>query len=168
MRTRSPELADEAQRNLFSGALAEQVQPPSYMGIDGRSRSPIDSGGFAGRSIKQGGLAAQQADAAASDIAALAGAAIDPEPFRPVLRGLLMTGDKSRFMSSDVAGGGGEGQAAEYRLWWPPVKIAGRYLAPYLAARDPDLAVEPTPGGVPGGVEVHAEVGAYADAAGGQ
>ncbi|MFL5852296.1 MAG: NAD(P)/FAD-dependent oxidoreductase [Solirubrobacteraceae bacterium] len=118
--------------------------------------------------IKQGGLAAQQAYAAASDIAALAGAAIDPEPFRPVLRGLLMTGDKSRFMSSDVAGGGGEGQAAEYRLWWPPVKIAGRYLAPYLAARDPDLAVEPTAGGVPGGVEVHAEVGAYADAAGGQ
>ena len=117
--------------------------------------------------IKQGGLAAQQADAAASDIAALAGAGIDPEPFRPVLRGLLMTGGKPRFMSTDVAGGGGEGQAAEYRLWWPPVKIAGRYLAPYLAARDADLAVEPAPGGAaPGGVEVEVEVGAFADAAG--
>jgi len=118
--------------------------------------------------IKQGGLAAQQADAAASDIAALAGAGIDPEPFRPVLRGLLMTGGKPRFMSSDVAGGGGEGQAAEYRLWWPPVKIAGRYLAPYLAARDPDLAIEPAPGSAPAGVEVEVEVGSFADAAGSQ
>ena len=91
--------------------------------------------------IKQGGLAAQQADAAASSIAALAGAGIAPEPFRPVLRGVLMTGEAPQFMSSDIAGGGGEGQAAAHSLWWPPVKIAGRYLAPYLGARDPDLAI---------------------------
>jgi sulfide:quinone oxidoreductase len=91
--------------------------------------------------IKQGGLAAQQADAAAASIAALAGAGIAPEPFRPVLRGVLMTGDAPKFMSSDIAGGDGEGQASSRSLWWPPVKIAGRYLAPYLGARDPDLAV---------------------------
>ena len=42
--------------------------------------------------LKQGGLAAQQADAVAAKIAALAGAAVTPEPFRPVLRGLLLTG----------------------------------------------------------------------------
>src|SRR4051794_10757137 len=42
--------------------------------------------------VKQGGLATQQADAIAEHIAARAGAAVDPQPFRPVLRGRLMTG----------------------------------------------------------------------------
>ena len=108
--------------------------------------------------IKQGGLAAQQADAAASSIAALAGAGIAPEPFRPVLRGVLMTGDAPQFMSSDIAGGGGEGQAAAHSLWWPPVKIAGRYLAPYLGARDPELAIGAPSHRATGAVEVDVEV----------
>ena len=43
--------------------------------------------------VKQGGIAAQQADAAASAIAAEAGASITPQRFRPVLRGLLLTGN---------------------------------------------------------------------------
>ena len=113
--------------------------------------------------IKQGGLATQQADAAAMAIAALAGAGIAPVPFRPVLRGLLMTGDKPRFMSSDVAGGGGEGQTAAYRLWWPPVKIAGLYLAPHLAAHDPALAGEPVLDSLPGGVEVEVDLATKAE-----
>jgi sulfide:quinone oxidoreductase len=110
--------------------------------------------------IKQGGLAAQQADAAASSIAALAGAGIAPEPFRPVLRGVLMTGEDPQFMSSEIAGGGGEGQAATSSLWWPPVKIAGRYLAPYLAARDPDLAIGAPSRRTSGSVDVEVDVGA--------
>jgi sulfide:quinone oxidoreductase len=108
--------------------------------------------------IKQGGLAAQQADAAASSIAALAGAGIAPEPFRPVLQGVLMTGEVPEFMSSDIAGGG-EGQAAARALWWPPVKIAGRYLAPYLVARDPDLAIGLPSRRTRGSVEVEVEIG---------
>jgi sulfide:quinone oxidoreductase len=108
--------------------------------------------------IKQGGLAAQQADAAASSIAALAGAGVAPEPFRPVLRGVLMTGEAPQFMSSDIAGGGGEGHAAARPLWWPPVKIAGRYLAPYLGARDPDLAIGAPGRRASGAVDVEVEV----------
>ena len=46
-------------------------------------------------SVKQGGIATQQADAAAETIAALAGAQVAPEPFQPVLRGLLLTGGAS-------------------------------------------------------------------------
>ena len=42
--------------------------------------------------IKQGGLATQQADAAASTIAHALGANVEPMPFAPVLRGLLLTG----------------------------------------------------------------------------
>jgi sulfide:quinone oxidoreductase len=82
--------------------------------------------------IKQGGLATQQADAAGEDIAHRLGAAVDPEPFRPVLRGQLITGDASLQMRADIAGGGGEGAASLDRLWWPPHKISGRYLAPML------------------------------------
>ncbi|HEX6461078.1 MAG TPA: FAD-dependent oxidoreductase [Thermoleophilaceae bacterium] len=82
--------------------------------------------------IKQGGLAAQQADAAAEAIAALAGAPVEPHEFRPVLRGILLTGRGSAWLRSHVAGGGGESEAKRRALWWPPTKVAGRYLAPYL------------------------------------
>ena len=43
--------------------------------------------------VKQGGLAAQQADAVAEHIAARYGASVDAAPFRPVLRGMLFTGE---------------------------------------------------------------------------
>jgi sulfide:quinone oxidoreductase len=82
--------------------------------------------------IKQGGLATQQADAAAEDIAHRIGAGLAPEPFRPVLRGKLLTGDESVNLRTEVAGGGGEGVASPDTLWWPPHKISGRYLAPFL------------------------------------
>ena len=82
--------------------------------------------------IKQGGLGAQQADAAAAHIAERLGAAIAVEPFHPVLRGKLITGEESLHLRSDVAGGGGTDEASLDCLWWPPDKISGRYLAPYL------------------------------------
>lgn len=84
--------------------------------------------------VKQGGLACQQADAAAESIAQLAGANVDPSPFRPVLRGQLMTGGRSHFMRTHLSGSGeDEADSAGRVLWWPPTKVAGRYLAPYLA-----------------------------------
>jgi len=82
--------------------------------------------------LKQGGLGTQQADAAAEHIAHGLGAAVSPEPFRPVLRGKLLTGDESLHMRSEIGGGGGEGEASPDCLWWPPHKISGRYLAPFL------------------------------------
>jgi len=82
--------------------------------------------------VKQGGLAAQQADAAAEAIAALAGADVQPQPFRPVLRGVLLTGRGKAWMRQ----GDGDGEAQRRALFWPPTKIAGRYLSPYLAELD--------------------------------
>jgi sulfide:quinone oxidoreductase len=84
--------------------------------------------------VKQGGLAAQQADAAAEAIAAAVGANIEPRPFRPVLRGMMLTGRGSAWMRHGLAGGDGDRTAERRALWWPPTKIAGRYLSPYLAA----------------------------------
>jgi sulfide:quinone oxidoreductase len=82
--------------------------------------------------IKQGGLAAQQADAAAEAIAAEAGADVRPRPFHPVLRGVLLTGRGRQWIRRDL--GTDEGETERHALWWPPTKVAGRYLAPYLAA----------------------------------
>jgi sulfide:quinone oxidoreductase len=82
--------------------------------------------------IKQGGLATQQADAVAEDIAHRIGAAPAPAPFRPVLRGKVLTGDESVSLQTEVTGGGGEGEASMDALWWPPQKISARYLAPLL------------------------------------
>ena len=83
--------------------------------------------------VKQGGLAAQQADAAAEAIAAEAGAGVAPRPFEPVLRGLVL-GSSPLFLRTELGGGRGDvSSAGSEALWWPAGKIAARYLSPYLA-----------------------------------
>ena len=102
--------------------------------------------------LKQGGVAAQQADAAAEAIAARLGADVDPSPFRPVLRGLLLTGGVPRYLRAEVAGGSGDDwEVSKDALWWPPSKVAGRYIAPYLAGHTQEI--DPLPAGID--VEVH-------------
>jgi sulfide:quinone oxidoreductase len=86
--------------------------------------------------IKQGGLAAQQAVAAAEAIAARHGADLDPEPFRPVLRGMLFTGGRERWLRAPAGRTPAATQASLDALWWPAAKIATRYLAPVLAGRE--------------------------------
>jgi sulfide:quinone oxidoreductase len=76
--------------------------------------------------IKQGGIACQQAAAAAEAIAAQAGVAIAPAPFAPVLRGLLLTEHETRWMQRAL---GGEGQGED----WAPAKFAGRDFSRLLA-----------------------------------
>lgn len=105
--------------------------------------------------FKQGGLATQQADAVAEMIAAAAGVALRPQPFRPVLRGLLMTDGAPLYLRAEpqhlawpssvaidarprpVVPSHRASTASGQALWWPPAKVAGRYLAPYLAAMPP-------------------------------
>jgi sulfide:quinone oxidoreductase len=85
--------------------------------------------------IKQGGVACQQADVVAEGIARRAGAPVTPTGYRPVLRGTLLTGARPRWLRSDPGdrrGRGAANEVADHVLWWPPAKIAGRYLAPYL------------------------------------
>jgi sulfide:quinone oxidoreductase len=94
--------------------------------------------------IKQGGIACQQADAAAADIAARTGAPVTAEPFRPVLRGMLLTGHRALHMR--------DGEVAGRALWWPPTKIAGRELAGYLGSLDESA-------GRPSGLPVNVSLG---------
>ena len=104
--------------------------------------------------LKQGGLAAQQADCVAEAIAADLGAPVTPSPFKPVLRGLLMTGGAPLYLRAEpqrlprrttVANEAiplhrsvrEPSAASDQPLWWPPAKLAGRYLAPFLATARP-------------------------------
>jgi sulfide:quinone oxidoreductase len=91
--------------------------------------------------VKHGGLAAQQALAAAQSIAALAGAALVPEPFQPIIRGKLLTGGKPCYITANMTGGHGfTSTVSDKPRWETGAKIAAPYLAPYLEQRDHALA----------------------------
>ena len=116
------------------------TEPDDFIPVDeyGRVKGLADvygAGDAADFPVKQGGLAAQQADCVAAHIAARYRAGVDAEPYRPSLRGMLFTGGERRFMRSDVPGANPDVPGAWYPLWWPPTKVSGRYLAPYLLGR---------------------------------
>lgn len=93
--------------------------------------------------IKQGGLACQQADAAAEMIAAEAGALVTPRACRRVLRAALLTGDEPLYLRRDLDADSALARplrsVARTDLWAPSGKIAGRYLTGFLARRGSSL-----------------------------
>jgi sulfide:quinone oxidoreductase len=109
-----------------------------FIDVDEHGRVPGTDGVYAAGDVttfplKQGGLATQQADAAAEAMLAALGVPIVPRPFEPVLKGVLYTGHQPAYLRARMAGEGSEPRA--YSMWWPPSKIAGRHLAPYLTTR---------------------------------
>ena len=87
--------------------------------------------------VKHGGIASQQADSAAQAIAALAGAPITPQPFDPVIHGMLLTGSKPLYLTAQITGGHGfSSEISDTPTWSPPGKIAAKYLAPRLEEYD--------------------------------
>jgi sulfide:quinone oxidoreductase len=139
-------------------AALPRLQGPSISGIpcDGHGFIPTDASGqvlgvdgvFAAGDVttfpvKQGGIAAQQADAAAEAIAVLAGAEIAPKPFRPILRGLILSGGAPLFARAELSRVGDQSLVVAEALWWPPGKIVGHYLAPFLAERSGAILAPP-------------------------
>ena len=100
----------------------------------------LAAGDGANHRIKQGGLAAQQADAAATHIARLAGADVPERPYQPVLRGLLRTVHGPLYLRAEPHDPVRTSAASDRALWWPPSKLASRWLAPYLATKDAERA----------------------------
>ncbi|HEV2998255.1 MAG TPA: FAD-dependent oxidoreductase [Solirubrobacteraceae bacterium] len=91
--------------------------------------------------VKFGGIAAQQADAAAESIAALAGAPVTPAPFHPVIHGILLTDKRPRYLTARITGGQGFGsEISDTPSWSPPSKIQARRLAPHLERYDREPA----------------------------
>jgi sulfide:quinone oxidoreductase len=118
--------------------------------VDGDDSVFAIGDGAAG-AFKQGGLAAQQADAVAERIAFAAGAGErPPRPYAPTLRGLLRTENGPRYLRAEPPGGEGECLVSDQCLWWPPSKVASRWLTPWLAARDAEARMG-APRVLPGG-----------------
>jgi sulfide:quinone oxidoreductase len=129
-----PELFGPSVRGLPAGehGFIPIDEHAKVRGVD-RVYAAGDAADFA---VKHGGLAAQQADAAAESIAALAGAQLTPEPFRGEIHGVLLTGRKPRYLTAHISGSRGySSQITETATWIPATKIAAQYLAPYLARR---------------------------------
>jgi sulfide:quinone oxidoreductase len=136
------------------------ADPDGFLVIDGHARvsgvpDVYAAGDVTSFPIKQGGIACQQADAAAADIARRAGAAVEAKPFTTVLRGMLLTERWARFLRHDATGE--ETDVAGRALWWPPTKIAGRELAGYLEGLDDEAGREL-------GLPVNVDVGAHGTA----
>jgi sulfide:quinone oxidoreductase len=85
-------------------------------------------GDMTARPLKQGGLATQQADVAAADIASqIAGGEIEVHPYEPKLQGTLLTGADPLYLERDLHAG-------------PQQKVVGAHLGPYLEALDGQVA----------------------------
>ena len=120
--------------------------PDGFLPVDGFGAVPDTPGVFGAgdgttQPIKQGGVAAQQATAAARSIAAAAGAPVRPTSFRPVLRAELLTGSGSAYLRHALTGGDiAHSDVSAEAMWWPPTKVAAAHLAPYLARLDGEVA----------------------------
>jgi sulfide:quinone oxidoreductase len=92
--------------------------------------------------VKQGGIATQQADVIAEAIAAEVGVDIEPQPFDPVLRAELWTGEGPRYLEGWLSGGHGETSSFTAEPPWGANqgKIVGRYLSSFIAEVDRSLA----------------------------
>jgi sulfide:quinone oxidoreductase len=131
-----------------------------FIPIDDHSRIPGLAHAFAVGDVttfpvKQGGIATQQADVAAETIAAELGCDVETKALDPVLRGILWTGAKPRYLFGWLGGGHGESSVASERPQWPidnPSKLIGRYLTPFLAG------FEANGNGHPGNPSPHSQV----------
>lgn len=106
-------------------------------------------GDVASHSMKQGGLAMQDADAVADAIArTLGGIDLAPHPAGPrVLRATLMDGEGELYLRCESsAGGWGPATVSREPQWWPAGKLAGGRLSHLLAG--PHDALDVPTGGV--------------------
>jgi sulfide:quinone oxidoreductase len=119
----------------LDGLPADQdgfITTDEYMAVDGVAHV-FAAGDCTAQPIKQGGLATQQADIAAIGIAQRAGAHVFPHPFRRDLYAKLQTTGPPWYFGrkGDEPSYAWEGMPA-----WPPSKVDGSYLAPWLAHDD--------------------------------
>jgi sulfide:quinone oxidoreductase len=141
-------LADGSSLDADLVVALPQPTGPAILGLpsDAHGFLPVDrfgrvlgapgvwaAGDATARPLKQGGLAAQQAEVAARSLAAELGAHVVPEPYRPALRGVLLTGAAPRYLRHSSVSS--VPSAASTRpLWSAPGKVADGRVARYLAA----------------------------------
>jgi sulfide:quinone oxidoreductase len=108
--------------------------------IDDRCRVPgtdgrvFAAGDVTDAPIKHGGLGAQQADTAAAGIAHLAGVAPRPDPLRPVIHSIVLTGERPLYLTARLIDGlGWRSEVRDSPAWPDDGKVVAEELGPYLA-----------------------------------
>jgi sulfide:quinone oxidoreductase len=86
--------------------------------------------------VKHGSVGAQMADVAAAGIAALAGDHPEPEPLRPVIRGVLHTGAAPLYLTARIEHGRMRSEATTEPAWPPDEKVVAEELGPFLRSLD--------------------------------
>ncbi len=86
--------------------------------------------------VKQGGLAARQGEAAALAIAARAGVELDRDLEPETLRSVLWTPRGPRHLRAALPPADTAPEVSHRPLWWPPTKVASAWLMPWLTTRD--------------------------------
>jgi sulfide:quinone oxidoreductase len=132
-----PRVAGPSIRGL-AGAGADGFLPiDKHCAVPGTRGRVFAAGDVAKYPIKHGGLGAQMADAAAAAIALLAGVADEAPPFHPVIRGKLLTGSDSVYMTAHPVGSQSfESEVFDEPPWPADEKVIAEELGPYLAAVD--------------------------------
>jgi hypothetical protein len=102
--------------------------------VDGDPRIFAAGDGTTG-AVKLGGLAAQQAEVAARGAAHAAGADVEPQPLRPVLSGLLLTGSDPIVLGPEI-----DAPAVNQPGRTVSAKVAAPRLSAYLATHAPAAA----------------------------
>lgn len=104
--------------------------------VEGMGERVFAAGDAVSFPVKQGGLGAQMADIAAEGIAALAGAEAEPNPLRPVIRGVLYTGREPLFLTARYVDGNIESEVSHEQAWPADEKIVAEELGPFLRSLD--------------------------------
>jgi hypothetical protein len=78
----------------------------------------------------------RECPAAARAIASLAGAPVQPEPFHPIIRAVLISLAKPKYLSAHITGGhGSSSEIGDTPSWSATGKVDAKYLAPFLEQR---------------------------------
>jgi sulfide:quinone oxidoreductase len=131
-----PELFGPSTPGVPKGPAGGFISVTSHCRVRGLDRV-YAAGDATDFPVKHGGVASQQADAAAETIAALAGAQVEPQPFHPVIHGILLSLQKPLYLSAHLTGGhGSSSKISDTPTAGHAAKISAKYLAPYLEQRE--------------------------------
>jgi sulfide:quinone oxidoreductase len=131
-----PTISGPGIRGLPSSGAGDFIPVDAHCAVPGTDGRIFAAGDATDFPVKHGGIGAEQADTAATAIAYLADADVAPEPFKPVIRGMLLTGTAPLYMTARPIGPAGfESEVSDQPLWPSGAKVAADELNDYLAGR---------------------------------
>jgi sulfide:quinone oxidoreductase len=112
------------------------VPVDDFARVEGLAPHVFAAGDATNAPLKHGGLGAQQADVAATGIAAMAGADVQPEPLHPVVRAVLHTGARPLYVTARIEDGRVESEVTSEAAWPADEKVVAAELGPFLRSLD--------------------------------